>query len=133
MTNPTRGTRGMAVAPHALAAQSALAILREGGNAVEAMVAAAAAIAVVYPHMNSIGGDGFWLVHVPGEAPRALMLYAKTARGLMARFAIDHRIDRTEGLKAFDTAGYGFNAALSSTTDWVFTRLQPPPKNPRAA
>ncbi len=69
----------------------------------------------------------------PGEAPRALMLYAKTARGLMARFAIDHRIDRAEGLKAFDTGGYGFNAALSSPTDWVFTRLQPPPKNPRAA
>ena len=69
----------------------------------------------------------------PGEAPRALMLYAKTARGLMARFAIDHRIDRAERLKAFATAGYGFNAALSSTTDWVFTRLQPPPKNPRTA
>ena len=67
----------------------------------------------------------------PGEAPKALMLYAKTARGLMARYAIDHRIDRAEGLKGFDNAGYGFNAALSSATDWVFTRLQPPPKNPR--
>ncbi len=62
----------MAVAPHALAAQSALAVLREGGNAIEAMVAAAATIAVVYPHMNSIGGDAFWLVHVPGEPPRAI-------------------------------------------------------------
>src|SRR3954462_3503402 len=72
MANPVRGARGMAVAPHALAAQSALAVLREGGNAVEAMVAAAATIAVVYPHMNSIGGDGFWLVHVPGEPMRAL-------------------------------------------------------------
>ncbi|HMV52843.1 MAG TPA: gamma-glutamyltransferase family protein [Rhodocyclaceae bacterium] len=67
-----RGTRGMAVAPHALAAQSALAVLREGGNALEAMVACAATIAVVYPHMNSIGGDAFWLVSVPGEAPRAI-------------------------------------------------------------
>jgi hypothetical protein len=67
----------------------------------------------------------------PGEAPRALMLYAKTARGLMARFAIDHRIDRAEGLKAFDTAGYGFNAALSSKSDWIFTRPQPPLKTPR--
>jgi len=66
------GTRGMAVAPHALAAQSALAVLREGGNALEAMVAAAATIAVVYPHMNSIGGDSFWLVHVPGESPRGI-------------------------------------------------------------
>ncbi|HEX4196417.1 MAG TPA: peroxide stress protein YaaA [Caulobacteraceae bacterium] len=69
----------------------------------------------------------------PGEAPKALMLYAKQARGLMARFAIDQRIDRAEGLKDFTAAGYGFNAALSSTSDWVFTRLQPPPKNPPRA
>ncbi|MGE5097505.1 MAG: gamma-glutamyltransferase family protein [Betaproteobacteria bacterium] len=62
----------MAVAPHSLAAQSALAVMRDGGNAVEAMVAAAATIAVVYPHMNSIGGDGFWLVHVPGEPVRGI-------------------------------------------------------------
>ena len=62
----------MAVAPHALAAQSALAVMREGGNAIEAMIAAAASIAVVYPHMNSIGGDAFWLVHLPGEPVRAI-------------------------------------------------------------
>ena len=61
--------RGMVVAPHHLAAQSGLAVLREGGNAIEAMVAAAATIAVVYPHMNSIGGDGFWLIQEPGKPP----------------------------------------------------------------
>jgi gamma-glutamyltranspeptidase/glutathione hydrolase len=72
MLNPSRGTRGMAVAPHALASQSALAVLREGGNAIEAMIAAAATIAVVYPHMNSIGGDSFWLVHVPGRDVRGI-------------------------------------------------------------
>ncbi len=72
MINSIRGTRGMAVAPHAAAAQSALAVLREGGNALEAMIAAAATIAVVYPHMNSIGGDSFWLIHVPGKAPGAI-------------------------------------------------------------
>ena len=60
--NPARGRHGMATAPNALASQSAMAVLREGGNAVEAMIAAAATIAVVYPHMNSIGGDGFWLI-----------------------------------------------------------------------
>ena len=70
--NAPWGMRGMAVAPHALAAQSAIGVLREGGNAIEAMVAAAASIAVVYPHMNSIGGDAFWLLHVPGETPRAI-------------------------------------------------------------
>ena len=70
--NPARGSRGMAVAPNALASQSAMAVLREGGNAVEAMIAAAATIAVVYPHMNSIGGDGFWLISRPGEEPLGL-------------------------------------------------------------
>jgi oxamate amidohydrolase len=72
MIHSTCAARGMAVAPHAAAAQAALAVLREGGNAIEAMIAAAATIAVVYPHMNSIGGDSFWLLHVPGEAPGAI-------------------------------------------------------------
>ncbi len=62
----------MHVAPHHLAAQAGRDVLRDGGNAVEAMVAAAAAIAVVYPHMNAIGGDGFWVIHEPGRAPVAI-------------------------------------------------------------
>src|ERR1700719_3371052 len=63
-----RATQGMAVAPHALASQSALAVLRDGGNAIEAMVAAAATISVAYPHMNGIGGDAFWLI-APKQGP----------------------------------------------------------------
>src|SRR5262249_10758722 len=69
MLHSLKSRRGMIVAPNHLAAQAGLAILREGGNAVEAMVAAAAAIAVAYPHMNSVGGDGFWLIAEPGKAP----------------------------------------------------------------
>ncbi|STD19104.1 gamma-glutamyltransferase [Enterobacter asburiae] len=65
-------THGMAVAPHHLASQSALAVLREGGSAIEAMVAAAATIAVVYPHMNGLGGDGFWLIVPPEGEPVAI-------------------------------------------------------------
>jgi oxamate amidohydrolase len=72
MLNSIRATGGMAVSPHALAAQSALAVLRERGNALEAMIAAAATIPVVYPHMTSIGGDGFWLIHGPGQPVRAI-------------------------------------------------------------
>jgi gamma-glutamyltranspeptidase/glutathione hydrolase len=40
-------------------------MLKAGGSAAEAAVAMAAALAVVYPHMNSIGGDSFWLVREP--------------------------------------------------------------------
>jgi gamma-glutamyltranspeptidase/glutathione hydrolase len=47
--------------------------MEEGGNALEAMVAMAATIAAVYPHMNHIGGDGFWLVREPNKRVRAIM------------------------------------------------------------
>jgi gamma-glutamyltranspeptidase/glutathione hydrolase len=63
---------GMVTAPHHLAAQAGVSVLRDGGNAVEAMVAAAATISVVYPHMNGIGGDGFWLISEPGKEPVAI-------------------------------------------------------------
>jgi len=73
MLQTLHSSRGMVVAPHHLAAQAGLAVLREGGNAVEAMVTAASTIAVVYPHMNSIGGDNFWLIAEPGREPTAIM------------------------------------------------------------
>ena len=68
MIHTAGAPRGMVVAPHHLAAQAGLSVLRDGGNAIEAMVAAAATIAVVYPHMNGLGGDGFWLISEPGGA-----------------------------------------------------------------
>lgn len=52
----------MMVSPHHLAAKTGSDILNEGGNAIEAMIASAAMISVVYPHMNSMGGDNFWLI-----------------------------------------------------------------------
>jgi len=74
MTPHTSGhRRGVTAAPHHAAAESGRLILAEGGNALEAMVAMAASIATVYPHMNHIGGDGFWLVREPNGRLRALM------------------------------------------------------------
>lgn len=54
--NPLIGQRGAVVAPHSLASQAGLEILREGGNAIEATIAVAATLAVVYPHMTGMGG-----------------------------------------------------------------------------
>ena len=65
--------RGVTAAPHHAAAQAGRDIIAEGGNALEAMVAMAASIAAVYPHMNHAGGDGFWLVREPSGKVRALM------------------------------------------------------------
>lgn len=79
----------MAVAPHFLAAQAARDILRDGGNAIEAMVAAAATIAMVYPHMTSLGGDAFWMIHEPGQAPVAIDACGGAAAGLTPSFYTD--------------------------------------------
>src|SRR6476646_3062673 len=65
--------RGIVAAPHAAAAEAGRAAMAEGGNALEAMLAMAASIAAVYPHMNHIGGDGFWLVHEPRGRVRVFM------------------------------------------------------------
>src|SRR6267154_1801648 len=65
--------RGVVCAPHSAAVDAGHAVLADGGNALEAMVAMAATIAVVYPHMNHLGGDGFWLVREPSGRIRALM------------------------------------------------------------
>jgi len=65
--------RGVVCAPHAVAVEAGRAILAEGGNAIEAMLAMASTIAAVYPHMNHVGGDGFWLIREPNGRVRAIM------------------------------------------------------------
>ena len=53
---------------------------------------------------------------------KMISFYAKKARGLMVRYAIDHQLQDVEGLKHFDYAGYQFAPELSTEQDWVFTR-----------
>src|SRR5262249_42357072 len=65
--------RGVVCAPHSAAVEAGRAILAEGGNVLEAMVAMAAMIAVAYPHMNHLGGDGYWLVREPSGRVRAFL------------------------------------------------------------
>ena len=57
-----RGRHGAVVAPHHLATEAGLSILRAGGSAVDAAIATNAVLAVVVPSNCGIGGDAFWLV-----------------------------------------------------------------------
>ena len=91
--------RGMAATSHPLAAQAGLDILKQGGNAVDAAVAAAAALTVLEPTSNGVGGDAFALVwhkgrlhglNSSGPAPQKLSLEALRKAGCerMPRFGM---------------------------------------------
>ncbi len=59
-------------APHSAVTDIGMDLLRSGASAIDAMLGAAAAVAVAYPHMNGLGGDAFWLISAPGKAPFAI-------------------------------------------------------------
>ena len=62
-----------------------------------------------------------------GEA-RRLMYHVKFARGLMARWIMENRIEKADDLRDFDAEGYKLETKASSDTHLVFTRPQPPVK-----
>ena len=115
----------MAVAPHSLASQSALAVLREGGNALEAMIAAAATIAVVYPHMNGIGGDSFWLVRGADGVAGIDACGAAGAQVTRSAYANKSAIPFRGGSAAITVAGTmsGWNAAYAMSRQKFSGRL----------
>lgn len=53
---------------------------------------------------------------------KIISFFAKKARGMMSAYIIQNHLNNSEGLKDFNTAGYQFNEALSSPSEWVFTR-----------
>lgn len=90
MLRSALGFRGGIVAPHRVAALAGRDILEQGGSAIEAIVAAAATIAVVYPHMNGVGGDAFWIVKRPGEAAVGISGCGRAAGLATAEFYAAH-------------------------------------------
>ncbi|MBI1422251.1 MAG: gamma-glutamyltransferase [Gammaproteobacteria bacterium] len=113
MLNTQRATRGMVVAPHALAAQAGQAVLREGGNAIEATVAVAATLAVVYPHMTGLGGDSFWLLSHPGHQVQAIAGAGRTP------FDLDIARYRDAGYTSIPTRGpWAANTVAGTLSGW---------------
>ncbi len=117
--------RGMVATCHPLAAEAGLSVLRQGGNAIDAAVATAAALTVVEPTSNGIGGDAFTLICTNGKLyglnaslPRAEAADNRGAEAIWrprnadARFATCYRSwcplsvgSRGESLWSTETAG----------------------------
>lgn len=53
---------------------------------------------------------------------RFISFHAKKARGMMARYLVEHHVADLDGMKAFDTAGYRFDADASDEARWTFRR-----------
>src|SRR4029079_16818522 len=111
MLQTTRSDGGMVTAPHVLAAQAGLGVLGEGGNAIEAMIASAAAIAVVYPHMNGLGGDSFWLIGRAGTAPVGIRASGRAA------MAVDRAWYRERGHNSIPSRGPLAAHTVAGTVD----------------
>jgi len=95
---------GVVAAPHSAAAEAGRAVLAEGGNAIEAMVAMAATIAAVYPHMNHVGGDGFWLIRERSGRVRALMAAGHAGANVRREHYREHEMIPARGPLAALTA-----------------------------
>ncbi|MBU3022640.1 gamma-glutamyltransferase family protein [Aestuariibacter sp. A3R04] len=108
-------------APHFAASQAGSAILEKGGTAIEAMVAAAASIAVEYPHMNGMGGDGFWIISEPGKQPVGINAAGVAASQATPGFYTgESSIPSRGGKAALTMAGAvaGWQAALNISAQW---------------
>ncbi len=91
------GSHGVAATSHPLATGAAIEILRRGGNAIDAAIAASAVLSVVEPMSTGIGGDCFAL-YAPGGGPDVIGLNAsgRAPRALSASYLLGEGINKIE-------------------------------------
>ncbi|PTD99931.1 gamma-glutamyltransferase [Pandoraea apista] len=92
---------GMVTSSNYLATQAGWKVLQQGGNAVDAAIAVASTISVVYPQMNTIGGDNFWLIYnAKTKELRALNASGRSGERATLQFY------RDKGLSTIPPRGY---------------------------
>jgi gamma-glutamyltranspeptidase/glutathione hydrolase len=91
--SPVYARKAMCATSHVLASQTALSVLKDGGNAVDAAIAAVAVQCVVEPAMTGIGGDCFALLSQPGQKPVALNASGRAPGALTAEYLLGKGIE----------------------------------------
>src|SRR5216684_6339442 len=83
VSQPERAPKAMIASANELASEAGLSILRKGGNAIDAAVAVAFALAVVHPEAGNLGGGGYMVVRMTGASPATVAIdYKETAPAL---------------------------------------------------
>jgi gamma-glutamyltranspeptidase / glutathione hydrolase len=110
---PVTARNGMVVAVSPPAAEVGVSILKQGGNAVDAAVAVALAMAVTYPQAGNIGGGGFMVIHPPaGKGPPVVIEYRETAPAAATKTMFSER-DGLYGAKPIGVPGTVRGLALA--------------------
>jgi gamma-glutamyltranspeptidase/glutathione hydrolase len=128
--SPVIASDGMAATSHPLATLAAIDVLRAGGNAVDAAVAAVAVLCVIEPHMTGIGGDCFALIAEPGQpvwgyngcgrSGAKSSTEALTAKGMTSIEATSpHAVNVPGAIEAWD-------ALLKARGSWSLDRVLAP-------
>jgi len=118
-----RSKKAMIAAPHWLASEAGAKVLARGGNAIEALVAAGAALAVAYPHFCGLGGDAVWMVSDEKGKARAFLGIGQAAANARPEGAIPVRgpqstlttaalVDSWDKLLTFSRAEWGGRESL---------------------
>jgi gamma-glutamyltranspeptidase/glutathione hydrolase len=104
VSQPERAPKAMIASANQIASEAGLGILRKGGNAVDAAVAVAFALAVVHPEAGNLGGGGYMLVRMTDGTVRAID-YKETAPALAHPGMFKTRLDSTVGYLASAVPG----------------------------
>lgn len=106
--HPVMARRGMVVAQEEQAAKAGFAMIEQGGNAIDAAVATAFALAVTYPQAGNIGGGGFLLAYVAAEDKIIALDFREMAPASAHRdmfLAKDGSVDRRKAMWSAHASG----------------------------
>src|SRR5260370_28666499 len=98
VSQPERAPKAMIASANELASEAGLSILRKGGNAIDAAVAVAFALAVVHPEAGNLGGGGYMVIRLTDGTTRAID-YKETAPAPGHAGMFVNRLESTGGYK----------------------------------
>ncbi len=102
---PVRGRHAMVASQHELASKIGVAVLKRGGNAVDAAIAVGLALAVVYPEAGNIGGGGFMLIRQKDGQATAIDYRERAPKAATRDMYVDRNGDLIRG-EGSSTIGY---------------------------
>src|SRR6266481_8578780 len=112
VSQPERAAKAMIASASEIASQAGLSVLKKGGNAIDAAVAVAFALAVVHPEAGNLGGGGYMVIRLANGTVRAID-YKETAPTAGHAGMFVNRLESTVGYKASAVPGTVAGMALA--------------------